>query len=302
MVSPQKRSDSNAGVARLRGYLAELPVLPTLVSKLVSLDMSSEAAYDEVVGIAEEDPTFAVRVLALANSAAFAPVQVIEDIPQAVARIGAWNLAEMLATMAVMDVFAPRDDSARSLWAHSVETAIGARTFASALPGVDKQAAYLLGLVHDLGRLVFLRAEAIEPDVFRGMSSEVLAQDQLSSSGSLVTTREKVLLGFDRADVGAQAAEVIGLTPNIVELIRHHHDELSADRDLLAVVQLADAVSVHVSRGHVDLGAPDPAALERCYPKSWVKAGVQPLELERLAQLLPSISSQSNTLLAGLAS
>ncbi|MDF1799421.1 MAG: HDOD domain-containing protein [Planctomycetota bacterium] len=302
MVSPQIRSDSPSGAEQLREYLAELPVLPTLVSKLVCLDMSRPSAYDEVVAIAEEDPTFAVRILSLANSAAFAPVQVIENIPQAVARIGAWRLTEMVSSMAVMDVFAPRDDSARDLWAHSVETAIGARSFASALPGVDRQAAYLFGLVHDLGRSVYLRAEAVAPELFRGMTSPILGRDQLSSRGGLVTTRELALLGFDHAEVGAQAAEVIGLTPNLVELIRHHHDELAQERDLLAAVQLADTLSVHVAHGQLDPYDPDPAAIARCYPESWVQAGVQPLEPERLAELLPRIFSQARTLVDGLSS
>jgi HD-like signal output (HDOD) protein len=177
---------------------------------------------------------------------------------------------------------------------------VGSRWLASEVPGVEKQEAYLLGLVHDLGRSVFLRAEAVEPELLRGMSGELLAYDQLAASGELITTREQALLGFDHAVVGGEAAARIGLSERLAGLIRDHHEETSEDPDLLAVVQLADAISVHAHARPDLFERPDRATLERCYPKRWQDPAKRRIDVDRLALLVPRILAESRRLTADL--
>ena len=284
-------------LAPLEPYLGSLPVLPDLVMRLVTLDMNSDEAYDEVVSIAEEDPTFAARVLALANSAALAPGAPVTSIPQAIARIGAWRISELVSSMAVQDVFAARGDAARDLWIHSVETAVLCRGLADLVggPAVPAGEAYLLGLVHDLGRSVLLTAEERSPELFAGYGSEDLARDEVLATGRLDVERERRCLGFDHAVVGGRAAERIGLGPELAARIAAHHEP--GEDPLACLLYLAEGFSVH-ARLRPELfvaDSPDRDALvllaPRLLPEAW--AGAPPLDLEAALDRVPELLTEA---------
>jgi len=224
----------------IQAAIEAMPLLPALVQRLVALDMSADGAYDEVVEIAEEDPVFAARILALANSAFLAPSEEITSIGQAVARVGAWRVGELATAMAMMDVFSADGESAGLLWRHSLEVAIGARSLAK-ITGAESGAAYIAGLVHDLGRMVMLAAGG-EAAALAGNMVEVGGADQLS------VHLEDERLGFDHAEVGARTARHIGLPEKFAALIAAHHDVEPGEADpaLVALLQVADALSVFV--------------------------------------------------------
>lgn len=272
-----------------------LPLLPVLVQRLVALDMGDEGAYDEVVEIAEEDPVFAARILALANSAFLAPTEEITSIAQAVARVGAWRVGELATAMAMMDVFTGEGEAVGLLWQHSLEVAVAARRLAAQV-GVAPGEAYIAGLVHDLGRMVMLAAggEAAE---LAGELAEVGGADQL------LVSLEAERLGFDHAQVGALAAERIGLPAKFVSAIaeHHHHGELGDGehgRELVALLQVADAFSVFL---HVTPDAFEGDGLLAA-AQSVLGAVALPtaLEGEVLAAELPGILEESARAISGL--
>lgn len=53
--------------------LGELPVLPAVMVRLMSLSPQSEELFEEVLAVAQEDPGFALRVMHIANSAMSSP-------------------------------------------------------------------------------------------------------------------------------------------------------------------------------------------------------------------------------------
>ncbi len=287
------RESSFDPLTPLEPYLGALPVLPDLVMRLVTLDMQADESYDEVVSIARQDPTFAARVLSLANSAALAPGAPVTSIAQAVARIGAWRIAELVSSMAVMDVFSTGGDAARDLWVHSVETAVLCRGLADLVGGTSVPAgeAYLLGLVHDIGRSVLLAAGAKEPELLAGFGPADLATDEVTAMGKLSVERERTCMGFDHALVGGRAAERIGLGEDLAARIRAHHEP--GEDAAACLLHLAEGLSVHAHlRPELFVeDTPDRAALRelamRCLPEAW--ADEPPLDLDAALELVPGL-------------
>ena len=68
-MSPEPDADLRR---RLERRLDELPVLPTVVARLLTLDRESDAYFEDLLELVEADATFAARTLSAANSAALA--------------------------------------------------------------------------------------------------------------------------------------------------------------------------------------------------------------------------------------
>lgn len=286
----------------IKSRLKNVPPLPTVILQLISLDMTSPTAFDEIVKAAESDPPLTSKLLGLANSAGYAPEVEIKSIRQAVSRIGAKRLAELIVTMALTQVFDPKGQDEKSLWAHSILTAIAARHLAVHQTGgkVDPQVAYMCGLLHDMGRFVF----------FDGVPAELQRADEFgwtSSTGLMYAEREAV--GMDHSEIGWHACNHMGLPESISSIIRYHHHYMrkldaipgGIDRDLLGVVQTAEFVAALMET------PPDPLELEpdQVLPLleqrgEHLSRSLAKLDLGQIAELLPSIAAESGKLAGGL--
>jgi putative nucleotidyltransferase with HDIG domain len=134
--------------------------------------------------VIERDSVLAARVLRAANSVQHGGMERAKSLPQALTRLGVDRLRQALMEVSAHRLFESRDvriaDATRGLWEHSLAVAMLSRDVA-ALCGVNEtEAAYLAGLLHDIGKpvvaWVLLEAEKsvigtrtnvwIEPDVW----------------------------------------------------------------------------------------------------------------------------------------
>ena len=228
-------------LTELERQLVELPLLPAVVSEVLTLDSGADDYFDRLLHLAERDPPFAVRVLRSANSASSAPLSTIVSLQQAVMRLGTDRCAGLVLALAVIKVFVPRSGAQRSLWIHSLQTALLARMFCKVIPTVRCNAdqAYLCGLLHDIGRFV----------QFEGAPADLTRIDDMNwASPQELIEAERKALGYDHSLLGWHACKKWGLPESIGEVVRRHHEVLSGDAhgpdDLVRVVQWADKLSV----------------------------------------------------------
>jgi putative nucleotidyltransferase with HDIG domain len=232
----------------------ELPVLPSILAKMVQLNPDAANYFDELVELAESDPLFAVRALRLAGSARYARRAQPRSIRGAIAVLGSQTTRQLLVSFAITQVFVPRTEEECSLWLHSLQVADAARLVAELMTeDIEPSEAYLAGLLHDLGRFVFLQQSA---EKLHG-----LFEDLWCGSGGALEAEVKAF-GVDHAELGAALATRWELPDRIRATIEVHHSEdlSSLDREtraLVTVVQVADRISLGLLRSEED--APDRA-------------------------------------------
>lgn len=171
--------------------LANAPVLPSVVSKMLVLDKNSDDYYEGVLSLASEDPFIAAKIIFLANSAALAGRTKIETLTQAVVRVGVNQVSSLITSISLTKSFKPTQQSHRNLWLHSLQVAIAAAKIAQ-LNQVNGEQAYLSGLLHEIGRFILMTSDV---DKFNSLS-----EDLQSTSPELIK-QEAEIFGYNSIDV-----------------------------------------------------------------------------------------------------
>jgi HD-like signal output (HDOD) protein len=139
-----------------------LPPLPPVVTAARRVIQSGVFDPDAAARAIEADPLVAARLLRLAGSSAYAGNGPVIHLPGAVRRIGQRTLAAFVDEVAAETVFVSHDDgineACRGYWEHLVATGMVARDLVMRLTGSGQEkvaeAAYLAGLIHDIGKPV----------------------------------------------------------------------------------------------------------------------------------------------------
>ncbi len=216
---------------------SDLPVLPTTVQRLLGLDQERTEFFEELSTIVEAEPALAVRLVALANSAAYQRGKVVTRVREAAVRVGAESALDLVLAASVARVFVPRRPWESSLWVHAVRVASFSRALATPCDPreVCADTAYFAGLLHELGRFVLFQ-EA--PWALRDVAeARHVAPDD-------VRRAEKVALGIDHVALGAEVAARWGL-PTAVVTCLSRYPTAPADPDaprLAGLVHAADAL------------------------------------------------------------
>ena len=160
----------------------------------------------------------------------------IRSVDHAIVVLGFRTVRDLAVSAAAADMFAAGDTAAaarETLWHHSLGCASAARSL-GALADVAPAEAFLAGIVHDVGKLIFF-------DVIPDQYAELSAQ---ADAGSIVSL-EDAAFGINHQQIGQACAEEWGLPAEINSAIGHHHTpaSASASRQLVAVVCVADALA-----------------------------------------------------------
>lgn len=134
-----------------------IPSMPEVATRCLELLRSEDVDLRLVAKLIERDPVLATRLLRQANSAAGGGDGTL-NIQQATTRVGSRAVRTLILDASAQQLFRSRDPriagTARQLWEHSLAVALLSRDLAAIQGGLDAEAAYLAGLVHDVGKPV----------------------------------------------------------------------------------------------------------------------------------------------------
>lgn len=137
----------------------ELRAVSPAVTEVLKLSRSPNSSLEAIARAIKHDPAITLKVLRLANSAAFSRGDAVESIDKAVVRIGAGAIGQAVMNLGMIEQFSGKSLSSvtdpRLFWEHSIGVALIAARVAGEVSGVTPDTAFTLGLIHDTGRLVF---------------------------------------------------------------------------------------------------------------------------------------------------
>lgn len=142
--------------------MSDLNAMPLIAAKLVKETQSDHVSAKRIEKLLLSDPALAAKVLRTVNSAYYGLSRQVYSLDQAVIVLGIQqvrNLAIGVLAFTSMNCQDPKIASeTRDVWAHSLETAIASQYVAESmgLGSTTVEHAFLVGLLHDIGRLFFI--------------------------------------------------------------------------------------------------------------------------------------------------
>ena len=224
-----ERAAAASASAALAGRIGLKPFPKAAHEALRQLD-APEVDFAALDRTFQTDPCLSARVLKLANSGYYHSARPCRTILDAVVRIGANQLRDLVAAAAVHGMFRDLGGAGDTLLQHSVSVGAIGRIIANRLGLEQAPAIYLAGLMHDVGKLLLVQAK-----------------EQLSGAAfDDAIVHERTTRGFDHAILGAQALRSWAFPEPLPEIVALHHQPARAYgrggevATMVAVVRLAD--------------------------------------------------------------
>lgn len=254
--------------------IVSLPSLPSAFIAAVVLLSNDDAPAAPCIAAIERDQALTVRVLRLANSPFYGAQGQVSRIGDAVQMLGLRTVASALAAVSLRTALGSlqcKDFCFDSYWRHTLCTAITARELAR-LASMDTSEAFLLGLLHDVGKLILAMTS---PDL------ETQALQLVRSDGIALHEAEQRLLGVTHAEVGAVVARQWNFPASFAEAIADHHRPVLASSgerpSFPLLIRLANQMTHGLEKSPVDLSH----VLEDPF---WTVLGHSESQLRELAQ------------------
>lgn len=226
-----------------------LPVLPQAVGEVLRLADDPNANQRELERAFEQDPAMTAKILKVANSAYYGGVNV-PTIGRAISFLGMSSIRSLVVGISFQQMTGNRSESKQfdriSFWQHSIATAVACRVLAKLKLPAKGEELYCVGMMHDIGLLVFERFLPVEFDA---------AIENSIRTGKPLAVVEKETLGFDHAEVGGILAEKWGLNDLMRQGIRYHLDPKGDNQFFESTQIVATAAQIANLCGYPGAGA-----------------------------------------------
>lgn len=194
---------------------SRLPPLPGSVTRILHLLQDPNVSTRTLAESVGYDPLLTLRILRLANSPMYYLQRKVRSIENAIDVIGVRTLYDIVMVGVASEAFAKEiKDSAigRIVWEHSLTVALIARELSRKLGMRGSDEVFLCGLLHDIGKIMLLCADADQyaPVLEKSTESELLEW-------------EVKLFGYDHAVVGSVVAQAWKLPDEVCRVIFNHH-------------------------------------------------------------------------------
>lgn len=139
----------------------EFPTLPTIYSTLLDVMANPRSTAQDVANVISQDQASASKVLKTANSSLYGFNGRINTITQAIIYIGFDEVKNLVIALSIIDMFKVSKTNTFlnpvSFWKNSIAVGVITRLIGSTIGVKDLENYFLLGILYDLGKLIFLK-------------------------------------------------------------------------------------------------------------------------------------------------
>ncbi len=241
-----KAKQSSLTLERLIRDTRSIATLPDIYYKLMEVMKGPFNSTNDMAKVISKDPGLTSRLLRIVNSAFYSFPSKIETVSRAITIIGTDELCELALATSVIEAFGQGLSGTvdmNKFWMHSVACASFARVLGLRRHEPNVERFFVVGLLHDVGRLLLLSQNATPIQVaFKHAAKERIP----------LYVVEKELLGFTHTQAGAELAKSWKLPASQYEAIAYHHWPQHASRYPLeaAIVHVSDVFTNALGIGH----------------------------------------------------
>ncbi len=240
-----------------------VPSFPPVIAKLLEIcnDQKSIAQdiarLKDIARLVETDPGISTRILGTVNLSFHGLRRKISNISEAVVYLGMNEVKRICLSATVFEkMIKPgrrKNFDRFHFWRHCLFVANMSRCIAQAIGYDNSEEAYMTGLLHDYGKIIFDQQGLVNYGDFL-RTADVC-------SGQLID-QERNILGMGHDDIGAYYSVRWGLPKSLSLVVKYHHrkfEHLHLSRDqnrLISIVALADFLSWVLEMGSSNLRIP----------------------------------------------
>lgn len=222
--------------------ISEINLLPTFPQNIIDLQRMCDNPDSSINLIADkikQDPSLTADILKLSNSAGFITSRRIDNINEALMRIGLTNLKYILIASSTKKIMDQRYKQFEKIWAHCLKVAFFAQylTKKLKLKKINDQV-FITSLLHDLGKIVLL---SVDLELTNWIADFVQHRGIRST-----TILEEVSIGISHSTIGKLIAEKWNFAPFLLEAIAFHHAPLQATKNNKTIVNVTYLANVFV--------------------------------------------------------
>jgi len=213
--------------------------LPEVCLRINQMVEDAESSAQDLAQVIMQDANLSARLLRLVNSAFYGLPGKVATISRAITFVGTTELRDLTIVTTSCNLFSGIPGSMinmKDFWHFSIATGILARQLSKQCDLLHPERLFVVGVLHDLGRLVILWHLTTQ------------ARDILliaRGKNQLLIQAEAEVLGFSHDEVGYELIRSWQLPESISDAIRHHHDPESAAEQRLesALLHIAQALA-----------------------------------------------------------
>jgi len=209
-----------------------LPVFPSIVKEVEELLAGKDPSVEDLAKIVEKDLVISGKLITIANSSLYKGLDDVNSLNGALVRLGLKHTLAVCSALATKNLFDSEDDALKTemdkLWLHSFAVATLARRLAEEIGLDNLETIYLMGLVHDIGKMLLMK-------VFVDMYPDVCITDE-----ELQRAIHEIHTTF-----GGVLLKKMRFSKQMINIAEFHHWEQfeeNTDKELL-LVSLADSLA-----------------------------------------------------------
>ena len=261
MMTTPIEQKSLVEVKRLVKDRVDLPVMPRVAHVVMAEVTSEKSNAARLAQLISSDEALAGRIMRVSNSAFYRGPLPTTTLQQAIVRLGRNLVRDLVISLSSQSLFRTMGELEERLWSHSIAGGIAARVVAENGRGVDRDEAFIGGLLHDVGKTVLNSAfperfaETVKRSVKEGLASH---------------EAEQMAFGCHHAAVGGVLLMEWELPQVLANSVLWHHNLSDWDKvpsagralavNLAAADELVNSLGINVTAQEVEL--PDDCLLK----------------------------------------
>jgi HD-like signal output (HDOD) protein len=204
------------------GSLQRIPSVPQVYAELRSVISTADFELAQVADVIGRDPGLSVKVLQVVNSAFYGLQRKISDLHHAVSLLGTSTITSLVLGITVRDQFSVLGAARQALeaeWNRALTVSAAAKRVAQAesQDRATAEAAYLAGLLHNVGRLILAA----------NFSDRFIAIEWPEDRAQLIGV-ERSAFGAGHPELGALLLGGWGLDDELVEAVAFYAEPTSS--------------------------------------------------------------------------
>lgn len=206
--------------------LDTLPAIPLILSNIIECANDEKSSITQLRNLILQDQSVTAKILQMANTKYISQKKRVSTVTDAVVTIGFQAVVDVTVGFTLSQTFRHLPPSGemdlREFWLHTLAAAEAGRVIAKRIHYPQNELAYLLGLLHDLGKLVQLEAcrKDFENALFDARAEELPLHEI-----------EKRSYDCHHGDIGAWLGEAWQLPVKLLFGMAYHHNPSAAPKE-----------------------------------------------------------------------